>query len=156
MPVTESVRSQEFFSFLRPDQVDMLSDAAEIKQYGAGDTVYFQGQAAEFIYVVLEGEVSLRLPGKGGVSLPVDQVEPGTMFGSCLCFDIQAYSTTASCTQDSKLIRIGADVLKELMDKDPRMGYALQRRISHIYFQRYLEAMRKLQAIVLSLPVEAA
>jgi hypothetical protein len=34
------------------------------------------------------------------------------------------------------------------------MGYALQTRISAVYFGRYIETMRKLQAITLSLPIE--
>ena len=40
------------------------------------------------------------------------------------------------------------------MDADLRMGYAMQRRISHIYFKRYLDTMQKLQTVVMSLPVE--
>jgi CRP-like cAMP-binding protein len=157
MPVAEGrLSSQDLFGFLRPEQVDALSNTAEIVHFKTGDTVYYQGESAGHIYVVLEGEVMLRLPGKGGVSIPVDQVPPGIMFGSCLCFDIQTYSTTAHCTQDSKLMKINSLVLRELMDEDPRMGYAMQRHISHIYFSRYLETMRKLQSIVLNLPIEAA
>ena len=41
------------------------------------------------------------------------------------------------------------------MDEDLLMGYAMQRRISQIYFERYLETMRKLQGIVMSLPLDA-
>jgi hypothetical protein len=35
------------------------------------------------------------------------------------------------------------------------MGYAMQRRLSGIYFKRYLDTMSKLQTVVMSLPVEA-
>jgi hypothetical protein len=35
------------------------------------------------------------------------------------------------------------------------MGYAMQRRLSGIYFKRYLDTMGKLQTVVMSLPVEA-
>jgi CRP-like cAMP-binding protein len=155
MPVGERLVSQELFGFLRPEQVDAISDAAEVMHFKAGDTVYFQGETAEYIYAVLAGEVMLRLPGKEGISIPVDQVPAGAMFGSCMCFDIQKYSTTAQCTQDSRLMKIRASALSRLMDDDLRMGYALQRRISAIYFERYLESMRKLQSIVMNLPVEA-
>jgi hypothetical protein len=36
------------------------------------------------------------------------------------------------------------------------MGYALQTQMSALYFGRYIETMRKLQAIVLNLPIQAA
>ena len=153
MPATQRLESQELFSFLLPKQVDSISNAAQTAHYKAGDIVYSQGQPADFIYAVLEGEVMLRLPGKGGLNVPIDLVTPGAMFGSCMCFDIATYSTTAQCTQESKLLKIDAVSFKRLMDEDLRMGYSMQRRISSIYFKRYLDTMRKLQTVVLSLPV---
>lgn len=155
MPVKERLESQDVFGFLTPKQVDSISDAAQTVRYKAGDTVYTQGEPAKTIYVVLEGEVMLRLPGKGGFSVPLDVVTPGAMFGSCMCLDIESYSTTAQCTKDSRLLKIQAAALSDLMDEDLRMGYAMQRRLSGIYFQRYLDTMSKLQTVVMSLPVEA-
>ena len=155
MPVAERVIAQEVFGFLRPEQINAISNAAEVIRYQAGDTVYFQGEKAENLFVVLQGGVSLRLPGKEGVSVPIDEASKGALFGSCLCFGIDAYATTAQCTQDSELMRIGAVVLMDLLDEDPIMGYAIQRRMSQVYFRRYLETMRKLQAIVMNLPLEA-
>ena len=155
MPTKERLESHELFSFLLPKQVDSISNTAEVVRYEGGDTVYSQGEPAEFIYAVLEGEVLLRLPGKGGLNVPIDVATAGTMFGSCMCFDIEAYSTTAQCTQDSKLLKIEAQAFNRLMDEDLRLGYGMQRRISQIYFKRYLDTMRKLQTIVMSLPVEA-
>jgi CRP-like cAMP-binding protein len=147
--------SQDVFGFLRPEQLSVLSDAADVIDFKEGDTVYYHGKRAEHMYVVLSGEVSLRLPGKGGISVPIDEATPGVMFGNCQCFDIQTYSTTAQCTKDSRLMRIEAAVLRRLMDDDLLMGYAMQRRISEIYFKRYLDTMRKLQSIVMNLPIDA-
>lgn len=155
MPVKERLESQDVFGFLTPKQVDTISNAAQTVRHKVGDTVYSQGEPAKCIYVVLEGEILLRLPGKGGLSVPLDVATPGAMFGSCMCFDIEAYSTTAQCTKDSKLLKIKAAALSDLMDEDLRMGYAMQRRLSQIYFKRYLNTMGKLQTVVMSLPVEA-
>jgi CRP-like cAMP-binding protein len=155
MPVKERLESQDVFGFLLPKQVDSISNAAEVIRCKGGDTVYSQGEPSEFIYVVLEGEVLLRLPGKGGLSIPLDVATPGAMFGSCMCFDFESYSTTAQCTKDSKLLKIEALALSKLMDEDLRMGYAMQRRLSQIYFKRYLTTMGKLQTVVMSVPIEA-
>jgi hypothetical protein len=40
------------------------------------------------------------------------------------------------------------------MDGDLLMGYTIQTQISRIYFNRYIDTMKKLQSIVLSLPLE--
>jgi CRP-like cAMP-binding protein len=155
MLVEERLESQDVFGFLRPEQLDVLSNAAEVMKYKAGDTVYYHGQKADHMYVVLEGAVLLRLPGKAGISLPIDLATKGIIFGACRCFDIETYATTAECMQDSKVMKIEVAALRRLMDQDLLMGYIMQRRISQVYFERYLETVRKLQGIVLSLPIDA-
>lgn len=150
----EQLDRQEVFQFLRPDQVMTISDAAKVLEFGTGDTIYRKGQRAEYFYIVLDGQVSLRLPGGSGVSIQVDEVTRGAMFGSCVCFDLVNYSLTAQSSSDCRLLRIEAATLKELMDKDLVMGYAIQTQISRIYFNRYLDTMKKLQAIVMNLPLE--
>jgi CRP-like cAMP-binding protein len=150
----ETLKGQEIFSFLRPEQVDSLNDAAEVIKMKAGEEVYTKGEKADNFYVVLTGEIALRLPGRGGVKILIDELTNGTMFGSCVCLDLDSYVCTAQCTKDSELLKIRTTALKELLDDDPRMGYAIQSRISQIYFKRYMETMKKLQAIVMNIPLE--
>lgn len=152
--MTETLVAQEVFGSLRSDQVNQISEAAERVSCAAGETVYSRGARAEYFFVVLEGEVTLRMPGKGGVSVVIDQLGKGAMFGSCVCFNRDSYALTAQCTTDSQLLRVKSAVLRDLMDRDLVMGYALQTRISQIYFTRYLETMKKLQAIVMNIPIE--
>ena len=152
----EQLDRREVFQFLRSDQVNTISDAAEVVEYEAGDTIYFKGAKAEHLFVVLDGQVSLLLPGKAGVSVLIDEATNGTVFGSCVCFDLDTYSLTARCTRDARLLKIESVTLKDLMDEDLVMGYTLQTHISRIYFVRYIETMKKLQAIVMNLPIETA
>jgi CRP-like cAMP-binding protein len=150
----QQLSAHEVFRFLRPEQLDLLSNAAERVSQSAGDTIYYRGTKAEFLYVLLDGQVALRLPGRNGINVLIDQPGPGTIFGSCVCVDLDTYTLTAQCVTACELLRIQASVLKQLMDKDAPMGYSIQRQISRIYFQRYIDAMKKLQAIVQSLPLE--
>jgi CRP-like cAMP-binding protein len=154
--VRARLKREEIFDFLRPEQINALSETAEVVKFKAGDTVYEQGEKATFLYIVNSGQVTLRLPGKGGVSILIDQLDPGSMFGSCIAFQVSSYLLTAQCTENTELLRIKTAVLKRLLDDDPRLGYAIQSRLSHIYFERYVEAMKKLQAIVINIPLEAA
>ncbi len=150
----ERLEGQEVFQFLRPEQVKAISDVAEVVEFQAGDTIYEKDSPAEFFYVVLEGQVSLRLPGQSGVSLQVDELTKGAMFGSCVCFQLVDYALNAQCTTDARLLKIESATLKELMDGDLVLGYTIQTQISRIYFHRYIDTMKKLQSIVLNLPLE--
>jgi CRP-like cAMP-binding protein len=152
---TERLGRQEIFEFLRPEQVDALSNAAEVWKLKAGDVVYKKGERADHFYIVVNGQVALRLPGKEGVSIPIDQLSGGAMFGSCISAAMDSYALTAQCTEDCEILKIGASSLKHLLDDDPRMGYAIQSKISEIYFGRYIETMKKLQSIVMNIPMES-
>ena len=120
-----TLTSQEVFGFLLPDQVNTLSDASEKITKTTGELIYERGDKAEDFFIVLEGEVTLKLP------------------------------LSAQCTGDAQLLKVKSSALKGLMDRDPRLGYTLQGYISTAYFNRYIDTMRKLQSIVMNLPVEA-
>ena len=100
-------------------------------------------------------KVALHLPGKGGVNVLIEELTKGAMFGSCVCVQRGSYALTARCTKDSVLLKVRSDVLKKLMEKDLKMGFPLQSRLSQIYFNRYIDTMQKLQAIVMNIPIES-
>jgi len=152
--IPDRLDKHEVFQFLRPDQVRAISDVALVKEFQAGETIYEQGSKADHFYVVLSGQVSLRLPGQSGVSIQIEELTEGAVFGSCICFQLVEYSLNAQCTRDSELLKIESATLKELMDEDLLMGYTIQTQISRIYFNRYIQTMKKLQSIVMNLPLE--
>jgi len=151
--MAERLTAQDVFGFLRPDQVNTISETSERISFAPGEVVYEMGTQAHHFYTVLAGEITLRLPGKSGVSIVIDQLGTGDMFGTCVCLDHPVYSLTAQCSKASEILKIKSAVLKDLMDKDLMMGYALQTRISKVYFERYVETMQKLQAIVMNIPI---
>ena len=152
---TQALTSHEIFSFLRPQQVKAISDVAEVVSCAKGDTVFRSGEQASYLYAVLDGLVSLELPREGGVRLQIEDLRTGALFGSCICFDIDTYTLTASCAQDSKILKISAERLKKVMDEDPITGYHVQRMVSRTYFKRYLDTMMKLQNIAEAMDLKA-
>jgi CRP-like cAMP-binding protein len=151
-----TLTAQEVFSFLLPEQVNAISNAAERVSFKAGESIYEKGDKADFFYVILDGEVTLRLPTTpGGVSLVIDQMGKGAVFGGPLGQKRRAYALSAHGAQKGKLLKIDISVMKKLMDKDMRMGLNLQRYVANAYFDRYIDTMKKLQAIVMNIPVEA-
>jgi CRP-like cAMP-binding protein len=152
----DTLDSEQIFGFLRSDQINILSEAADKVEFKTGETIYNRGDPASHFYVILSGIVALRLPGKQIYSLLIDDLSPGSMFGSCVSFSMETYTLTAQCARDCQLLKVATSALKDLLDSDPRMGYAIQSRISEIYFKRYIETMKKLQAIVMNIPLDAS
>jgi CRP-like cAMP-binding protein len=152
--IPDRLDRHEIFRFLGPDQMRAISDVAQVVRYRAGETIYERGARADHFFVVLDGQVSLRLPGQSGVSIQIEELTEGAVFGSCVCFQLVEYSLNAQCTRDSTVLKIDSATLKELMDDDLLMGYTIQTQISRIYFKRYIESMKKLQSLVMNLPLE--
>jgi CRP-like cAMP-binding protein len=151
---TTDLAGHTIFKFLRPEQMKAISEAAEEVTLAPGEYVYRRGAPADHFFVVLSGQVALRLPHGNRVSIQIDEVGEGAFFGSCICFQQPEYALTAQCTENSRILMVKSDVLKNLMDEDLVMGYTVQRLISRVYFLRYIETMRKLQAMVQSIPLE--
>ncbi|MGC8643884.1 MAG: cyclic nucleotide-binding domain-containing protein [Isosphaeraceae bacterium] len=153
----ERLQRQEIFHLLRPEQVNLLSEASKVAKFKAGEVIYRQGEKADRFYIVLKGQVSLRLPAKtAGLSLLIDELTEGDMFGASVFAALDAYNLNAQCIEESEILVISASALRAIMDEDPRIGYVIQARISEIYFKRYVEAMEKLQAVVMNIPLELA
>lgn len=150
------LRSHTLFQMLQPEQVSVISDAAEEIKLDAGASVYRHGFPAEHFYVVREGSVALRGEWTGGVGVHVDEVGPGEIFGACICFGRDTYALDARCEKPTTLLRIRADVLKRLLEKDPILGNAVLGYMLGVYFRRYVETVTKLQAVVHSLPLASA
>jgi len=153
--IIERLKRQEIFQFLRPEQIDRLSEASKVVEFEAGEVVYRQGERADRFYIVIKGQVSLRLPAKtAGLSVLIDELTEGDLFGGCISTALDAYSLDAQCMEKSEILVISVSALRAIMDGDPRIGYAIQSGISKIYFKRYIETMKKLQTIVMNIPVE--
>ena len=150
-----TLTSQEVFGFLLPEQVNAISNAAEKVSVTAGNIVYEKGDKAEDFFIVLDGEVTLKLPGKTGLNVVIDQLRRGDIFGGALGYGRNSYALSAQCTGDAQLLKVKSSALKTLMDRDPRLGYTLQGYLSTSYVNRYIDTMKKLQAIVMNIPVEA-
>ncbi len=92
--VVERLQRQEIFQFLRPEQVDLLSEASKVTKFEAGEMVYRQGERADRFYIVIKGQVSLRLPAQtAGLSVLIDELTEGDVFGGCVSTALDAYSS---------------------------------------------------------------
>ena len=155
MAEAERVVGQEIFKHLRTEQISEISAASEVVKFKAGDMIYRRGQKAGSVYVVLEGRVALRMPGKESLKLAIDMCDKGDLFGTSVFFNMGTYVLDAQCTEDSQVLKIDFWVLKDIMERDRLTGLAIQTQIAKIYYNRYINTMEKLQAILMSIPLEA-
>ncbi len=146
--VIEKLKSHELFRLLNPKEVEKISAASGVMKLKEGERVYGDGFPAPPLFVLLKGRVELQRPTTAGVSLLVDDLAEGSVFGVSSLTGMERHLLDAVCVADSEVLKLEAKVLRKVLDANPLVGYAIQQRISEIFFKRYVEAMEKLQAMV--------
>jgi CRP-like cAMP-binding protein len=123
------------------------------EEYKAGTTIYRKRQPASRAYVLLEGEVELRVPSQAGPNLLVEQAGPGTMFGASVLLG-ENYMVTAQCLTDRKIMSIGKTPLEQIVEANPRMGLVIEKYLAEFYYHRSIDLMYKLEALIRGVPSE--
>jgi CRP-like cAMP-binding protein len=151
-----NILNQHLFGSLKPEQRETIRSTAMVAAFQDGEIIYNKGTQATYLYVVVTGEVALRLPGAGGVSILVEQLGQNEIFGLNATFDLGSYSVTAQAVGATKIVKIETAVLKQIMESDLEVGYIMQKRISELYYKRYVATAQRLQAIVTAINLQAA
>ncbi len=148
----EKLEKHELFGLLSPKEIQRLRNVSGVVKLKKGDNVYSEGIPASHLFVLLKGKVELRRLTREGPSIVVEDLTEGGLFGVSALMGMERFLLNAECVEDSEVLKIEVKVLRQILDENPVVGYATQRRISQILFKRYLTAMERLQAVAHAIP----
>jgi len=113
--------------------------------YASGAKIFAQGQAADRIYLLLEGTVRLTIHATALREPMTTTVlnTPGRVLGWSAIIGSGHYTTTALAASDVRVLTIDGCALLDYLNQNPCDGYVVMQRVAQIIGQR-LEAMRKL------------
>jgi CRP/FNR family transcriptional regulator, cyclic AMP receptor protein len=145
----EEIRNIPWFNELTLAQVEQLAAIASIRLVQPGEILFHEGDRADFIYVVLSGQIQVEnyIPSKGNHA--VTFAEPLDVIGwSCLTPIVrQRFATTRAC-KPSRVLSIEGEALAELCESDHDLGYIIMRRVSNIVASQFLATRLYLYDII--------
>ncbi len=106
------------FSGLTRKLLDPLQASAVRHLHEAGEAIFRQGDAPEYLYVVEEGQVDIVVPARAGEMI-VATFQPGSFFGEMAIFENRPRSATARATAATKLLCIPLSAIANLLDRHP-------------------------------------
>ena len=121
----ESLAHVPLFAKLRPRQVRKVAHDVELAGFLPGDVVLDDGAAADFFYVVLQGEAQLRDEGE------VRRIRPGEYFGETGLLDETNRSATVVATDELQLLRLPGSVFLRLLRRNPAVAYAMLKHVGY-------------------------
>lgn len=128
--------TQPLFKDLSESQVTLLRDLFVPCDICANDKLFAQDAPAEYLYIVMTGEVVVNFKPYDGPPIVVARVQPGGVVGWSAALGSRAYTSGAETSMSSKLLRVRGADLRALCLRYPDLGEILLERLATLIAER--------------------
>ncbi len=165
-PVSEAksfLKSMPLFGDLSEPSLLVLARAGKFTSIKKGQSVFYQSDSSEKVYLLRSGLVSIVLESPDGREMVINEMHPGDIFGELGLLTRQPRSTSAIARMDGELLALPRQAFLGILDSEP----ALARRILELTANRlrgsseresalaFLDAQARLARLLLQLEQEA-
>jgi CRP-like cAMP-binding protein len=117
----EKLRNIPLFAGLPTARLKLIAYTAEVVQFEPGELIVRQGDPADAVYIIIEGEAAV-LTGDDGHEIELNTMGPNTLFGETgvLC---QGRRTATVRARDRVItFKISAKLFLDLVRQSPEIG----------------------------------
>ncbi len=140
MVSTDWLKKTELFGTLSESQLNLLLSHSSVESFPEGKIIFRQGDEANHLYILIEGMVDLSVKTGEKFDFLSSKIEKeGAAFGIPSLIEPFRYNVTATCLKTSKVLVINAGRVKMDMEKDPKMGMEMMKKLASIYYNRLNE-----------------
>ncbi len=131
MSIKEAVavlRSVEPFSILDEKQLKLVAFMSDLVVYRPGEVIIRQGEKGDVVYVLIDGEVDVRVSRKG----EADQhriLGHHSFFGEIAVIKRTPRAATVTAKSEATALKVSKDVLDKMIETVPELG---RRIVEHI------------------------
>ena len=120
----EILKSVPLFSLLDQDEIDVLAQQVEVKNYAPRERVYKMGDSGQ-AYVMLSGKVRVTTVDEDQQEVVVDEPSKGEFFGLASMLEQTPHRTTALALEESSCLEVSRDDIATLLQRKPHAGMDL-------------------------------
>jgi len=124
--IAEAVRGLPLFEGLDAEQINRLAGVCKVANFEPEDVIFRQGDASQELYVVLDGEVAIRVDS---VDL-VGSVSKGECLGEISLVTAAGHSATATARTRVEMAILAHRDLTQLIRQRPDIGLHLYRNVA--------------------------
>jgi CRP-like cAMP-binding protein len=138
----ELLRRFPFFGIFDNDQLKKIAMISDEINVSTGTKLFEECSQANELYLLVEGSVDLSYKSeeefhpKTKKVFPVGEINPEEVFGISSVLEPYEFNATALVSKDSKVIKIDAASLRNLMKEDPKFGFAMMHQIAKATMER--------------------
>lgn len=122
---TGALRRSDLIGDLSAESLDYLGDIVERIDLERNAVLFFQDDPGDGVYVVESGSVEISILSPSGKKLSLNVMRPPDVFGEIAALDGGPRTATATCLEDTALLRFGRRRLREAMLEQPEIAVDL-------------------------------
>jgi CRP/FNR family transcriptional regulator, transcriptional activator FtrB len=124
------LRSVPGFARMDSDALAEVAAAGDVAEVRAGDVLFREGTLPEWLYVLLDGRVSLTGTASDASSTVIDILGPASCFVLANVLGAERYLMGAEAISGAQLVRIAADRMRSVVAAQPATAMAMIRAMS--------------------------
>ena len=98
---------------------------ATVRRYDRGVPIVVAGRAGDAFYVILDGHVSVGVPGRRAARLG-----PGDYFGEMALLDGAPRSATVTAASELHVLQVGRAAFGRMLKQEPQISVALLKTLA--------------------------
>ncbi len=124
------------FHDMPSEQLDTLDPLLELIHFQQGELIFEQGRPADFLFILLSGQVEVHFKPYDGPPLTVARIFPGGVFGWSAALMRDAYTSSSMAVEEGEAYKISGCTLRALCEREPDLGTDLLSRLASGIAQR--------------------
>jgi CRP/FNR family transcriptional regulator, cyclic AMP receptor protein len=131
------------FTPLSRQMVENLAAIGDVTTAGKGEYLFHEGDPAEDFYIIKDGKVILEFEHPDG-TIDTEIVSPGMGVGCSSLAGLSKYTAHGRCEEDARFLHWRQSALRDLFDREDRLGYLLLRASAKMIGRRIKGKRHKL------------
>jgi len=133
---------------LDDEQREQIAAHVKLVRYPQGATLFRQGEAGDFVAVVLSGRLEVKKQTEfEGRQIIIAILERGAFVGELALVDEQPRSATVTALEDAELVLLSRDALNALVEQYPKAGIAFLKGVNRILSIRLRKAVDRIAEV---------
>lgn len=138
----------EIFQGFSADQLALIDSSLDTIHFDANTTIFHQDHSANYLYILLEGEVEICYKPYDGPLLTVTTVHPGGVFGWSSAMGRAVYTSSAEARCACRVYRMNNGQIHNLCANSHQTGVMFLNRLAGVIAQRVSSTHSQVLAII--------
>ena len=136
------LKTYPFFDGMTDQLLEVLVGCATNLRFDEDKHIFLQGQPADQLYFIRQGEVALEVTREDGTVLAIQTLTTGDVLGWSWMFEPKVWQFDARPLSLTRVIAMDGDCISTRCEEYSELGYELMRRLATVVVKR-LQAARQ-------------